>query len=124
MLTRRASELDGRSVEAVAQAEVFIDSLEEVPVPGVAVASVGATTRPSAPAPEAPAVIRTPAGPQLGRRTMDVPVEPVRARVDPTSRPLPGANVAPADATTLAATPAVAQQNDRRTWIRETVSTV
>jgi len=124
ILTRRPGERGLGSTEAVAQAEVFIDSLEEVPVPGAAVASVPSATR--APTPGSPAVIRTPAGPQLGRRTMDVPVPqvaaPVRARVDPTARVLPGATVSP-DATTLAAAPAVSAEQERRTWIRDTVST-
>ncbi len=92
--------------KAVAEAEVFIDSLEEVP-----------ETAP------APAMIRTPAGPQLG---------PVRARAttgDHTTRALPGSAVArspasPADATTVSTSPvAVARQAERRNWIRETVRT-
>jgi len=121
-LTRKTADLEATSREVVAQAEVFIDSLEEVP------AQAGPLdVEPLAPAASAmPEMIPSPAGPHLGRsRQPDLPVQP-QARLDPTARPLPGARVSPSQATTLATTPvAVApkQEEPGRRWHRDTVRT-
>lgn len=122
-LTRKTADLEEVSREVVAQAEVFIDSLEEIPQP----AAGPAEPEHFAPAASAmPEMIPSPAGPHLGRnRQTDLPLQP-HARVDPTLRQLPGSEVRPSQATTLA-TPAVAvapkHVDPQRRWHRETVRT-
>lgn len=123
-LTRKAANLEATSAEVVAQAEVFIDSLEEVPGQGV----LAAPSEHLAPAASVmPEMIPSPAGPHLGRsRQPDLPLQP-QARLDPSTRPLPGSEMRPSQATTLARTPAVAaapkHSDPARRWHRETVRT-
>jgi hypothetical protein len=123
-LSRKSADLEASSIEVVAQAEVFIDSLEEVPLEAV----MAAPSEHMAPAASAmPSMIPSPAGPHLGRsRQADLPLQP-QGRLDPTVRDLPGSEVRPCQATTLARTPAVSAAPKRvepsRSWQRETVST-
>ena len=129
-LTQRTDELAPAAVEAVAQAEVFIDSLEILPIPDQppAVAPVQAMRTVATTPVDAPPVIRTPSGIHLGPRTVEPSVEP-RARVDFTARPLPGAAVEPptSQATTLATPPVAAAPKvpdvPQRSWLRDTIRT-
>ncbi len=130
-LARRPSEVRSRSLEVVTQAEVFIDSLEELPGAPAALPQAPVVPPPVAPAasllpPEAPATISTPAGPALGRRAVEHQPEP-RTRLDATTRALPGADLPNVGAaTTLATTPAVGVARNAepgRRWIRDTIST-
>ncbi len=128
-LTRRADEAGPRTLEAVAQVEVFIDSLEVLPGDEARAARPAPAARPAAQA-DSPRVIRTPSGPHLGRRAIEPTAEP-RARVDTTARSLPGAAIeppVPSQATTLATTPvsaAAPRVSDApgRRWLRDTVRT-
>lgn len=93
-LTQRDPDVASISREVVAQAEVFIDSLEEVP-----------ETDPPRPerddvaaldGAEPPPLIPSPAGPHLAPSRLPEGTAQPLARIDPSTRRLPGAEVRPA----------------------------